>query len=293
MRCPFLCPARPGNPAKVRHSRINSRVFTVPFVSINPYNKTVGTGKGDRGDLLAMEEHNNKPKEVSKLKFALTIFVTFFFRSFIFLTVPALICLILGAFRKELFIVGSVLLAIDLFITIFFTIKTVRLKGSHEMFNAILNAAHNEDAPDVSYDPYSKPDKDDLYSEKAHELRREASSAKSVRDVFWLYKKDIADMAITDETYTVYFKKEKYFFDDQMHFVISFDRMREINDDIEQHMYMDILFEPDRFDSSIEKSFESSIDGDTAAFFENVGAYLESNGLMELSVDDINVGASY
>ena len=78
-----------------------------------------------------------------------------------------------------------------------------------------------------------------------------------------------------------------------MHFVVSFDRMREINDDIEQHMYMDILFEPDRFDSSIEKSFESGIDGDTAEFFENVGAYLESNGLMELSVDDINVGASY
>ena len=239
------------------------------------------------------ENRDKQHKKISKFKFGLIIFFTFFFRSFIFLTVPALICLIFGAFRKELFIVGAVLLAIDLFITIFFTVKTVRLKGSHEMFNAILNAAHNEDAPDDSYNPYSKPDKDDLYSEKAHELRREASSAKSVRDVFWLYKKDIADMALKDETYTAYIKKEKYFFDDQMHYVISFDRMREINDDIEQHMYMDILLEPDRFDSSIEKSFDSGIDGDTAAFFENVGAHLESNGLMDLPVDDINVGASY
>ena len=240
-----------------------------------------------------MSEQDKKPKMISKWKFALTIFVTFFFRSFIYLTVPALICLIFGAFRKELLIVGSVLLAIDLFITIFFTVKTVRLKGSHEMFNAILNAAHNEDALDDSYDPYSKPDKDDLYSEKAHELRREASSAKSVREVFELYKIDIADMDLKDETYTVYIKKEKYFFDDQMHYVISFDRMREINDDIEQHMYMDILFKPDRFNSSIENSFESGIDGDTVAFFENVGAHLESNGLMDLPVDDINVGASY
>ena len=239
------------------------------------------------------ENQDKKPKEISKLKFALTIFVTYFFRSFIFLTVPALICLIFGAFRKELLIVGGVLLAIDLFITIFFTVKTVRLKGSHEMFNAIVNAANDEDSLDDSYDAFSKPDKEDFYSEKAHELRREASSVKSVREVFELYKKDIADMALTDETYTVYIRKEKYFFDDQMHYVISFDRMREINDDIEQHMYMDILFEPDRFESSIEKSFESDVDGDAAAFFETVGTYLESNELMALPVDDINVGASY
>ena len=239
------------------------------------------------------ENQDKKPKGISKLKFALTIFVTYFFRSFIFLTVPALICLIFGAFRKELFIVGGVLLAIDLFITIFFTVKTVRLKGSHEMFNAIVNAANDEDSLYDSYDAFSKPDKEDLYSEKAHELRREATSAKSVREVFELYKKDIADMALTDETYTVYIRKEKYFFDDQMHYVISFDRMREINDDIEQHMYMDILFEPDRFESSIEKSFENGVDGDSAEFFEAVGTYLESNELMDLPVDDINVGASY
>ncbi len=239
------------------------------------------------------ENQDKKPKQISKWKFALTIFVTFFFRSFMFLTVPALIFLIIGAFRKELLIVGGVLLAIDLFITIFFTVKTVKLKGSHEMFNAIVNAANDEDALDDSYEPFSKPDKEDLYSEEAHALRREASSLKSVREVFELYKNDIADMALTDETYTVYIKREKYFFDDQMHYVISFDRMREINDDIEQHLYMDILFEPDRFDRSIEKTFESSEEDDAAAFFEQVGEYLESNELMELPVDDINVGASY
>lgn len=239
------------------------------------------------------ENQDKQPKKISKFKFGLIIFFTYFFRSFIFLTVPALICLIFGAFRKELLIVGAVLLAIDLFITLYFTIKTVRLKGSHEMFNLIVNAANDEKSSDDSYEPYSKPDKDDLYSEKAHELRSTASSAKSVREVFEMYKIDIADMALKDETYIVYIKKEKYFFDDQMHYVISFDRMREINDDIEQHLYMDILFEPDRFDSSIEKSFDSGIDGDTAAFFENVGAHLESNGLMDLPVDDINVGASY
>ena len=239
------------------------------------------------------ENQDKKTKKISKWKIALTIFVTYFFRSFVFLTVPALICLIIGTFRKELLIVGGVLLAIDLFITIFFTVKTVRLKGSHEMFNAIVNAANDVDSLDDSYDAFSKLDKEDLYSEKAHELRREASSIKSVREVFELYKKDIADMALTDEMYTVYIRKEKYFFDDQMHYVISFDRMREINDDIEQHMYMDILFEPDRFESSIEKSFENDVDGDSAEFFEAVGTYLESNELMDFPVDDINVGASY
>lgn len=239
------------------------------------------------------QEKNQNPKQISKWKFALTIFVTFFFRSFIFLFVPGAVCLIVGIFRRELLIAGGVILAIDLFLSIFFMIKTVRLKGSHEMFNAIVQAANEESSGDNLYEFDTKPDKEDLYSEKAHELRREASSAKTVREVFEMYKRDIADMALTDETYTVYIKKEKYFFDDKMHFVISFDRMREINDDIEQHLYMDILFEPDRFESSIEKSFESGIDGDMEAFFENISAYLESNKLMDLIIDDINVGASY
>ncbi len=100
-------------------------------------------------------------------------------------------------------------------------------------------------------------------------------------------------MALGDETYTVYVRKEKYFFDEKMHCVISFDRMREINDDLEHHMYMDILFEPDRFGGSVEKTFESNADGDKEEFFEQVREHLESNGLMDLAVEDINVGASY
>ena len=161
------------------------------------------------------------------------------------------------------------------------------------MFNLILQAAQNEDAYGDENSTKGKPDKEDLYSEKAHDLRHEASEAKTVKEVFELYKKDIADMALPDETYTVHIKKEKYFFDDKMHYVISFDRMREINDDIEQHLYMDILFDPDRFDGTIETTFEGIADGGTAEFYEQVVQHLESNGLMELAVEDINVGASY
>ena len=100
-------------------------------------------------------------------------------------------------------------------------------------------------------------------------------------------------MALTDETYTVYIKREEYFFDRKMHYVISFDRMREINDDIEHHLYMDILFDPDKFDSGIGSNFEATADGDKAGFFEQVRQYLESNALMDLAVEDINTGASY
>lgn len=239
-----------------------------------------------------MEDQNKKPDKISKSKFTLTLFVTFFFRSFLFLFVPGLVFLIVGIFRKECLIIGAVILALDLIISVYFTIKTVRLKGSHEMFNALVQAA--DEISNGDYDESGrKPDKEDLYSEKANELRRKAADAKSVWEVLELYKKDIADMALTDETYTVYIKKEKYFFDDQIHYVISFDRMREINDDIEQHLYIDILFAPDKFDHKIENSFECTSDGDTAEFFEQVRSHLESNGLTDLPIEDINVGSSY
>ena len=158
-----------------------------------------------------MKDKNKKPAKVSKSEFMLTLFVTFFFRSFIFLFIPGLIFIIVGIFRNECLIIGAVLLAIDLIISLYFTIKASRLKGSHEIFNAIVQAA-DEDSDDDLNELNTKPNKEDLYSERAHELRRTASDAKSVRDVFELYKKDIADMALTDETCTVYIKKEKYFF---------------------------------------------------------------------------------
>ncbi len=239
------------------------------------------------------KEQKKDPNNISKGKFRLILFTTYFFRTFIFLWVPGLVLLVIGLFRKEFLVAGAVLLAADLVVSLIFVIRTARMKGSYQMFKAIVQAASEEAANDDPDGPSGKPDKEDLYSEKAHELRREASDAKTVREVFELYKKDIARMALDDETYTVYVRKEKYFFDEKMHYVISFDRMREINDDMEHHMYMDILFEPDRFGKSVEKTFESGADGDAAEFFEQVREHLESNHLMDLAVDDINVGASY
>lgn len=241
-----------------------------------------------------MEDQDKKPKPpVSKWKFRLILFAVYFFRSFIFLFIGSLVFLIVGIFRRECLIIGVALLIIDFIMSIYCAIRTSRMQGSHEMFNLILQAARNEGSSGNLDGAMGKENKEDLYSEKAHDLRHEASEAKTVGEIFELYKKDIAALALTDETYTVYVKKEKYFFDDQMHYVISFDRMREINDDIEQHLYMDILFAPDKFDSKIENTFEGKADGDTAEFFEQVGQYLESNELMELAIDDINVGASY
>ena len=78
-----------------------------------------------------------------------------------------------------------------------------------------------------------------------------------------------------------------------MHYVISFDRMREFNDDLQKHLYMDILFAPDRFDKKVEETFEGQGGTDNTEFFDKVREHLESNGLMELEIEDINVGASY
>ena len=241
-----------------------------------------------------MEDQDKKRPEISRKKFLLTLFVTYFFRSFIFLIVPGVACLLIGIFKWQFLIAGGALLLLDLILSLFCVIKTGRMKGSLNMFNMIVQAAADEAAKEGSYSNSGHfSDEEDLYSERALELRHEAAEAKTVREVFELYKKDIADMALTDETYTVYIKKEKYFFDEQMHYVISFDRMREINDDMEHHMYMDILYERDKFDGRINELFECDPEGDKPAFFEKVGSFLESNELMDLPAEDINVGASF
>ena len=236
---------------------------------------------------------DNKPKKISKWKFRAILFVVFFFRSFFPLFLLCLVCFIVGIFIKEVLIVGAILLVIDFIISIYFTIRSSRLQGSHEMFNKIVQAANGED-PYGDLDKITKEwENEDYYSERANDLRGEANSCKTVSEVFELYKKEIANLAFSGEVYTVYIKKEKYFFDDQMHYVISFDRMREFNDDLQKHLYMDILFAPDRFDKKVEETFEGQGGTDNTEFFDKVREHLESNGLMELEIEDINVGASY
>ena len=141
-------------------------------------------------------EEENKPK-ISKWKFRVLLFVTFFLRSFFPLFLLSLVCLIVGIFIKEFLIIGTVLLAVDFIVSLYFTIRTSMLKGSHEMFNKIVQAARGED-------PYGDLDKitgewenEDYYSEKANELRGEAvrsrpsarfSSSIKKRSATWLFQ---------------------------------------------------------------------------------------------------------
>ena len=66
-----------------------------------------------------MEDKDKKQKPpVSKWKFRLIIFLTFFFRSFIFLFLGAVVFLVAGIFRRECLIVGAALLGLDLILSI-------------------------------------------------------------------------------------------------------------------------------------------------------------------------------
>ena len=237
-------------------------------------------------------KNDDKQKKISKSKFRLILFATFFFRSFFPLFVVSVILLIVGIFNRVFLYIGLALLGIDVLISVYFTIRSSRLKGSHEMFNKIVEAANGDDPYGELNEITVKWERDDYYRENANEIRGEANTCKTVSEVFDLYKKNISNLAFADETFTVYIKKEKYFFDEQDHYVISFGRSREINDDVECHLYMDVLYGPDRFDRKIEKSFECSGTGDHAEFFAQVKGYLEENSLMDLPVEDINVGAS-
>lgn len=65
--------------------------------------------------------------------------------------------------------------------------------------------------------------------------------------------------------------------------------MRIVGDDVEVHMYFDLLYDPEKFKTT--KIRISSDDYEMAEeFFDNLEEYLKDKGLMDIPVEDTNIG---
>ena len=158
---------------------------------------------------------NDKDKLNRKMKrtiFMMTFFM-YFFRMFAPLFLVGVVLLIAGIFRKEFLLIGAVFLVLDAVLSVLMMIRMYRIQSRHAEFERVRKAL--------------------------------AGECSTVGEAFEVYKKHCLYVVTGEETYTFTAGPDKkYFMDGGRYYVISFDRMREINDDVECHMYFDLLFDP-------------------------------------------------
>ena len=240
--------------------------------------------------------HDHKPndklnKKMGRILF-FSMFSSYFFHMFAPLFWIGIALSIAGIFYRPLLIVGGIFLLLDLILTVFFMNRFKKMHSDHPEFERLRNAFNEGTVGDELNKLTDEWGGRGFYAARIGILKENAASCKTVGEAFDVYEKHCLAVVTGLETYLVNLgADEKYFADDGRYYVISFDRMREINDDIECHMYFDLLYDPEKVDLP-EKSFSSEgIESQNVKeFFETVREYLKENNLFDMPVGKMNIG---
>ena len=235
------------------------------------------------------DDFNEKMNRKLKRTVWTTMFVSLFFHMFFPLFALGVILLIAGLFIHVLAVAGIVVLLLDAVLSILLTVRTMKRHSNHPEFEKFRQAMNGENPYGDLNNLTDEWGGNGFYEARINEIKDEALSCKTVREVFEVYKKHCLAITTRTEDFVVTISKETYYKDNQKHFVISFSREREINDDIICHLYTDILFDPDAPIKG-KGEFRRSVFTSNDKFFDAVENHLEENGLMDLSSEQINVG---
>ena len=241
-----------------------------------------------------MAEVNNNDrfnKHMSKILFV-SVFSSYFFHLFGPLFWIGLALVIAGIFFRPLLIVGGIFWILDLILTLFFMYRMKRMHSDHPEFDRLRQSF-------VNGNPAEELDKmthewagDGFYTARIERFREDASSCKTVGEAFSTYKMHCLAIVTGQETYKVTLGLDKkYFMDGAKYGVISFDRMRIIDDDVECHMYCDLLYDPNELKlTKTSFSSEGMDSGEVQGFFDSVEKYLKANDLLDIPVARTNIG---
>lgn len=233
---------------------------------------------------------NEKMNKMLKRHLIVTMFCTYFFRLFGPLFLIGATLIFVGFYKQEFFYVGGILLLTDLILSGFMMVRFFRMQSEHPEFER-LRQAFNEGRPADELEKMTGEwAGNGFYTARIDVFREEASACKTIGEAFEIYKKHCMAIVTGQEVFNVKIGLDRSYFEDgERYFVISFDRMRIVNDDVEVHMYFDLLYDPDEFKSTKIKI--SSVDyDDVEEFFDNVREYLKDKGLMDVAVEKTNIG---
>lgn len=233
---------------------------------------------------------NDKMNKMLKRHLIMTMFCTYFFRIFGPLFLIGITLVFVGFYKQEFFYVGGILLLTDFILSVILMIRFFRMHSEHPEFERIRQAFNEGTPADEMQKLTSEWAGDGFYRARVNVYREEASECKTVGEAFETYRKHCLAVVTGKEVFQFKTGLDKhYFFDGAKYFVISFDRMRIVGDDVEVHMYFDLLYDPEKFKTT--KIRISSDDYEMAEeFFDNLEEYLKDKGLMDIPVEDTNIG---
>ena len=238
-----------------------------------------------------MNEPDEKMQKKMNSLLRFTLFTSFFFQMYFPLVLLGAIFIVIGLFKHEFLIVGVILLLIDLLLSIPSIIRFKKIQSNNPEYERFRQAM-------LGNNPYESLNKltgewsgtgEEFFRSRVEIFTEEAENAESVREAFNLYKEHAG--SVINNNLMFEFSVSTYVYQDgQNHFVISFDRQREINDDVIVHLWYDLLFDSDTADTSLSENILCENIDEVDDYFAKVEAFLEQNGLMDLPVKKFDIG---
>lgn len=237
-----------------------------------------------------IEPDEKMQKKMNRL-LRFTLFTSFFFQMYFPLVLLGVIFILIGLFKHEFLIVGVILLLIDLILSITSIIRFKNIQSKnpeYEKFRQTMLGNNPYEGLNKLTDEWSGMG-NEFFRSRVKMFSEEAENAESVREAFKLYKEHAG--SVINDNLKFEFSVSTYVYQDgQEHFVISFDRQREVNDDVIVHLWYDLLFNPGTAGASLSENILCEDINDVEDYFAKVEAFLERNGLMELAIKKYDIG---
>lgn len=237
-----------------------------------------------------IEPDEKMQKKMNRL-LRFTLFTSFFFQMYFPLVLLGVIFIVIGLFKHEFLIVGVILLLIDLILSITSIIRFKKIQSNnpeYEKFRQTMLGNNPYEGLNKLTDEWSGMG-NEFFRSRVKMFSEEAENAESVSEAFKLYKEHAG--SVLNDNLKFEFSVSTYVYQDgQEHFVISFDRQREVNDDVIVHLWYDLLFDPGTAGASLSENILCEDINGVEDYFAKVEAFLEQNGLMELAIKKYDIG---
>ena len=237
------------------------------------------------------EKFDEKMKRKLNRTLNVTLFFTYFLHMFFPLVLIGVVLILVGLFtNKILCAIGIGFFALDAILSFSFIRRFRRMQSQNPEFERFRQAMNGENPFQDLNTLTDEWGGNGLYAARVETIKEEAESCKTVKDMYEIYKKYCMSLGVPTEEFIVTVNTEVYFMDEQKHFVISFVRQREINDDVLCNLYMDLLYEPGTKSLMLNKTFRSSESESTEDFFNKVDEFLDTHELLDLPLEQTNIG---
>ncbi len=220
-----------------------------------------------------------------------TLFFTYFFHMGFILVVIGIVLIVIGLFgNKSLIYAGLISFVIDALISFTLMNHFKKIQSQNPEFNRFMDAMNGDNPYQDLGTLTDEWGGEGLYKGRVELITEEVSECKTVKEAFGVYKNHSMALGNPSEEFITTIKTEKYFDDNEKHFVISFVRQREINDDVLVNLYIDLLYEPGTKSPMLNKTFHCSEFSEKEEYFRNIEEYLKENDLWDLKIGKTNVG---